>query len=460
MAKPEKRISFDKLLKITSSGSSTIHFVGIGGVSMYSLARLALVMKNRITGSDREESARTKELELLGASISIGHKASNVNGASLVVYTHAVSPANPELLAAKNLGIPAVSRAEYMGALMISYKNRIGVSGSHGKSTTVAMLDSIFTAAGVLPTVLSGSDLPIGEPLKIGSRNSIIYEACEYKDSFLKFSPTIAIALNLELDHTDYFDGIENIKSSFVRALGRASVCAVINADDEHLLSVRKMLKNKVVTYGQGERADYRYRINAFNDVGYSFSLERFGTVIGRFNLNIPGVFNVGNAVAAIVAALEYGIDIKVIEEAISDYKGIARRLELVGSRLGRPVYYDYAHHPTEIRATVNAVKMLTHDMITVVFKPHTYSRTKSLWEDFRMSLSLADYVIMTDIYSAREEPIDGISSSRMAHEIGERAIFSADAEVTACIDAKTHGVIIIMGAGDLEEIKNDILYK
>ena len=219
-------------------------------------------------------------------------------------------------------------------------------------------------------------------------------------------------------------------------------------------------MKNKVITYGQAERADYRYRITAFTDTGFKFTLERFGSVMGRFELNIPGAYNVGNAAAAIVAAIEYGIDIKIIAEAISGYRGIARRLEPVGNRFGRTVYYDYAHHPTEIRASINAVKMLTHDLVTVVFKPHTYSRTKSLWEDFCRALSLADYVIMTDIYPAREEPIDGISSLRMVYEIGEQAMFSPDAEVPLYVDAKTHGVIIIMGAGALEEIKNDILHK
>lgn len=456
---PEKSLSFDKLRKITETPSARVHFIGIGGVSMSSLARLALLGKVKISGSDRENSERTKELSELGADIKIGHDKKNVRGATIVVYTHAIPYDNCELEEARSLQIPIVSRAEYMGALMMGYVNRIGVSGSHGKSSTVAMLDTILSAAGGEPTVLSGAELPIGDPLKVGSKNLMIYEACEYKDSFLRFAPTVSVGLNLELDHTDYFKSIGEMKDSFKKALGKATKFSVINGDDPNFRPIIQTLNTKVVTFGMGERNKYQYFISAFRDHGYSFTITKFGEKVGDFDINIPGVFNVENAVAAIVTALEYGIDRDTVAAAISSYRGIPRRMEYVGMRYGRRVFYDYAHHPTEIRATINALKMFTHDIVTVIFKPHTYTRTKSLWEEFRMALSLADHVILTEIYPAREEPIEGVDSRKMAAEVGKRAVYLSDDDILPYLDEKTHGTIVVMGAGDLEKVKNSILY-
>ena len=456
----EKGLSLDKLRSMTENSSTRIHFIGVGGVSMYSLARLAMHYGATVIGSDRESSDRTQALLGLGAKISIGHSASNVEGASLVVYSHAISDDNPELARARELLIPTVSRAEYMSAMMIDFDIRIGVSGSHGKSTTVAMLDAIFTKAGRDPSVLSGADLPTGEPLKIGGDDLMIYEACEYKDSFLKFAPTACICLNLELDHTDYFESLAAIKESFKRALGKATGFSIVNGDDENLRPIIKQIKGRVITFGQSTSCDYRYSITGFREMGFDFVDSKLGDEIGRFRLNIPGAFNVSNAVAAIVTALEYGVDAKIIADAISGFSGISRRLERVGTRYTRPVYYDYAHHPTEMSASINAIKMLTHDLVTVIFKPHTYSRTASLWEDMKSALSLADHVILTPIYPAREEAIDGISSERLAREIGSRARFCDDSEVLRYLDLYTNGTVIVMGAGNMENIKKDVLNK
>ena len=306
--------------------------------------------------------------------------------------------------------------------------------------------------------MLSGADLSSDGPLKLGGDNLFVYEACEYKDSFLRFSPTVALALNLELDHTDYFKDIDSLRGSFVRALSRASQLAVLNVDDENLAYVASRLKNKVVTYGQSERSDYRYRMRAFLDGAYAFSVERFGNTVGNFELHLPGMFNVNNAVGAIVTALEYGIDAEAIGRAVAGFRGIGRRLEEVGERFGRPVYYDYAHHPTEIRAAINTLKMLYRDSVTVIFKPHTYTRTASLWEGFRLSLSLADHVILSDIYPAREGPIEGVCSERLAAEIGARAVYLSDADILTHLDTKTYGTIVVMGAGEMEEIKERVV--
>ncbi len=447
----------DEIVRDIEGRGCAIHFVGIGGVSMYSLARLCLARGITVTGSDREESNRTGELRLLGARIFIGHSTENVRESSLVVYTHAIDKDNPEICAARELDIPTVSRSAFLGWLMMGYKSRIGVSGSHGKSTTVAMLDCIFSHAGRNPTTLSGADLPIGEPLRIGGSNLLIYEACEYKDSFLDFSPTIAVALNLELDHTDYFSGIDALKSSFTSALGRASRRAIINGDDENLRDVADKLRKPPVSFGGRDHNEYSYSITSFKPYGYSFDIFRFGSRLGSFELNIPGEFNVHNATAAIIAALEYGIDVETVAEAISSFSGIPRRLEYIGSRFGRKIYYDYAHHPTEISATIGALKSLTGTQITVIFKPHTYSRTKSLWREFASSLSLADHIILSDIFPARESEIPGVSSAKLAEFIGTKAKYLPDSKIIEYIDLCTKGTVVLMGAGDLENIKKDI---
>lgn len=453
-----ERPSYDKLIKITENPLSKVHFVGVGGVSMYSLARLALLCGARVSGSDREESEHTRALRLLGAEVFIGHSADNLTDTNLVVFSHAISPDNPELIKAGLLEVPIVSRAEYLGALMLRYHNRIGVSGSHGKSSTVAMLDAIFSHAKCAPTVLSGADLPIGEPIRVGGDSLMIYEACEYKDSFLRFSPTISIGLNLELDHTDYFNSIEEIKQSFSKALGKASRFALISGDDENLREIVPEIKTKVITFGAEENNVYRYSITTFKEIGFGFSLSRNGVHIGDFEINVPGAFNVHNATAAIAAALEYGIDVETVAEAISLYRGISRRLEYIGQRYGRPVYYDYAHHPTEIKASIDALKALTRQPLTVIFKPHTYSRTKSLWNELLGALSVADYTLLTDIYPAREQAIEGITSKRLAEAIGPSAKYCLDTEVIRQLDLYTSGAIVLMGAGDLEEIKRNIL--
>lgn len=446
------------IYNILSTPHSRIHFIGIGGVSMYSLARLTMTFGMDVSGSDREENERISELTLLGALVNIGHHSDNVNNSALVVYSHAINEDNPEITKAKQLGIPAISRSEYLGAIMQRYHRCIGVSGSHGKSTTVAMLDCIFSYAGANPTTLSGADLPIGEPVRIGGGGTLIYEACEYKDSFLDFIPWVSVALNLELDHTDYFADLEAIKTSFSKALNRAEGFAVINGDDPNLLDIRDSVKCRKLTFGGSPNNDYRYSITAFNEVGFDFTISRHDSVIGSFTINIPGAFNVSNAVAAIVTALEYGFTAGEIAEAISSFRGIPRRLEYIGSRFGRPAFYDYAHHPTEIRESINTLRLLTGRRLAVVFKPHTFSRTRDLWREFVNSLSMAESVILTDIFPAREQPIEGITSSALAEQIGSNAIFLSEDKIIEYLDLHTDGAIVLMGAGNLEKIKQGII--
>ena len=453
-------VPFDKIEKLLSKGGAKVHFVGVGGVSMSSLARLTIMAGAAVSGSDRDLGERTRELANLGAHIHAGHSAEHITeDIQLVVYSGAISEANPELIRAEELGIPTVSRARFMGALMMSYREKIGVSGTHGKSTTTAMLDAIFTAAGRSPTTLAGEDLPtVNSPLRAGGKDTLIYEACEYKDAFLMFTPTVAVALNMEMDHVDYYKDIGQLRSSFAKALSRARTFVLLNEDDENLFKIKPKITSRVLTFGTGERCDYRYSILSFGDTGHTFDISREGRTLGVFTLSIPGAFNVTNAAAAAIVALECGIRPKVIEEALRSFGGIKRRLETVGKHLGRPVIYDYAHHPTEVRASINTVRLMNHEEVTVIFKPHTYTRTQHFWREFRSALELADYIILTDIFPARENPIPGVTAENLIKAIGSKAIYCKDSEVEEIVDLYTHGSILVMGAGDLADVKDRLI--
>jgi len=436
-----------------------IHFVGIGGVSMYSLAILSKERGFSVSGSDENKSDRVKSLIDEGVLVTVGHKEEAVSGKELIVYSHAISEDNPERAEAERLGILQVTRAEFLGELMLKYKTRIGVSGTHGKSTTTAILNKIFSDAKREPTTLSGSELEGGSPLRQGGDDFLIYESCEYKDSFLSFSPVIALALNLEYDHPDYFEDIKALRKSFVKALSRASRMAVINLDDQNLKKIYPTIKKRceVVTFGSDSGAEYRYFISSFLDGGFVFTLYRFEVEIGQFEINLPAPHFVTDAVGAVIVALECGISYGQIREAVANFSGISRRMELLGSRHGRDIYYDYAHHPTEIYATLSALKRSGSDGLTVVFKPHTYSRTKALWEEFCAALSLADRVIITDIYPAREKPIEGITAKRLAEDI-RNATYCPDSGVAALLSEQgVKGTVVLMGAGDMEKIRYDI---
>ena len=460
MPNSKKNMPFDKIDKMVTTQGTGIHFVGIGGVSMSSLARLSILSGARVSGSDRDLGERTHLLATLGAHIYAGHSSENIpENTGLVVYSSAISENNAELVRAEELGIPAITRARFLGGLMLEYGRKIGVSGTHGKSTVTAMLDAIFTLAGKNQTTISGEDLPgVGSPLRVGGKETLIYEACEYKDAFRMFQPTVAVALNLEMDHVDYYKDEKSIKNSFAAALSKATDFALINEDDENLFRIKKKINTRVLTFGASEGSDYQYSIISFADVGYTFSIKRRGKTLGIFRLPMLGSFNVINACAAAIVAMECGIGQPIIAEALKSFGGIRRRLEHVGTHHGRDVIYDYAHHPTEIRASINTVKMAYPGDVTVVFKPHTFSRTEYFWREFIAALSLADRVVLCDIYPARENPIPGVTSENLSLAIGPRAIYATEREVVDVVDLHTCGTIIVMGAGDLEDVKDRLI--
>ena len=444
--------------KINEKNGFRVHFIGIFGVGMYSLARITKQMGIAVTGSDREKSQLKAYLDSAGIITSVGHKWENVEGADVVVYSLAISEENEELEYAVRMRIPTFTRAEYMGILMQDYNVRIGISGSHGKSTVTAMTSHIFSSVGKLPTVISGAKLPSGEPTLLGEMEYLIYEACEYKDSFLKLSPSAVTVTNLELDHTDYFKDLDDIKHSFLMCINRAEDFAVLNSDDENLSSIMPLVDVDFVTYGARD-ADYTYSMRSFARDGIKYAVKYKNKNIGEYFLRLKGAFNIANATAAISTAAEYGISVKDAGKALESFSGVGRRMEYVGCRQGRAVYYDYAHHPTEISAVINTL-IMTEGTVTVVFKPHTYTRTRDLWDDFVAALAMADFVILTDIYPAREESIDGISSERLAKCIGDKAIYVKDKDVPLAVDRFTSGSIVLMGAGDNEAILKSLLEK
>jgi UDP-N-acetylmuramate--alanine ligase len=448
-----------KVFEILKNKGAKIHFTGVGGVGMYSLFKLSDYLGYSVSGSDREGSSLLDELTASGYDIKIGHRRENAINKDLVVYTLAVDEKNPEIAKAVDKGILAVSRAEYLGVIMENYKERIGVSGSHGKSTTTAMLDAIFSEAKKNPTTLLGARLNAGSPIRIGSSDYLIYEACEYKDSFLYFSPTASVFTNLELDHVDYFKDLDAIKASFLKAMNMPRL-SVINKDDENLRSIISDVNTRIVTFGECESADYQGCISERGNGCYSLKIRHGGREIINVNLSVPGRFNAKNALASASLSYELGINAEHIESALSDFSGIERRLEKIGELNGVPVYYDYAHHPTEIECAIGAVKDICRGEVAVIFKPHTYSRTAGLMNEFVKALSLAERVYLTEISAIREKQIEGVSSEAIARRIGEKAKFINDGDVLIALENVKASAIIIMGAANLDVVKSKIIGK
>ena len=432
-----------------------MHFIGVGGVSMSALAAWSLRLGLSVSGSDREASRALSELCKLGAEAYTGQRPQVVCGADIVVYSLAIGDGDAELRLARGRGILTVSRAEFLGAMMLRYKTRIGVSGTHGKSTVTAMLGSIFSVACRNPTVLCGAPISDSGSYEFGGEESLIYEACEYRMAFLSFSPTVALILNVDFDHPDCYGSIEEVEDAFLRSTKGADL-SVVNIDSAAAERVYRRIGGRRVSVGKSDAADYRYEIVG-NGAHPEFNIYHLSRHVATLELRVIGEHNVANAVAAFAVAYECGISQKNIIQALERFPGIGRRGELLG-RLGESdVYYDYAHHPSEIRASIKAVRALGYKRVTVLFKPHTYTRTKALWADFVSALSLADRVILTEIFPAREQPIPTVTSERLAKDIGGRASFFADSSAADALIPEKYGAIILMGAGNISHILEKI---
>jgi len=442
------------------SPGSHIHFIGIGGISMSGLAEIMLENGYKVTGSDRDKSHITEKLEKNGAKIYIGHNAENVTGADLVVHTAAVHEDNPEMAESLKLGIKRIDRAEFLGAVMKSYKNAIGGAGTHGKRTTTSILAHALIHTHKDPTVSIGGELDIiGGNIKAGKSDYFLTEACEYTNSFLKFFPHVAVITNIEEDHLDFFKDINDIIESFRKyaLLTKDNGYVVAWGEDSNIIKTLENTGCNVLYYGLTDKFDY-YAQNITYKGGFpEFDVMKKGEKLCHISLNVPGKHNILNALASIAVCDIYGIDAEKAAQGIETFKGTHRRFEKMGELNGAVVIADYAHHPTEIKATLSTAKNFNADKIWCVFQPHTFTRTRTLWNDFLSCFADADELILTDIYAAREKP-DGITTSEKLAEEMKKSAKNTVGYIKEFEDiarylkenAKENQMIFLMGAGDI----------
>jgi UDP-N-acetylmuramate--alanine ligase len=455
-------INRDKNLKV--------HFIGIGGISMSGLAETLLYYGYRVSGSDMRSSAITDRLVSKGAKIYIGHRSENVDDADLIVYTAAVKDNNPELIRARELKIPVVDRAEFLGQIMKQYKYGIAVAGTHGKTTTTSLISIIMTNAELDPTVMVGGELDaIGGNVRQGKSPYFITEACEYVGSFLKLYPYIGIVLNVDADHLDYYSGIEDIIKSFRKfiSLIPSDGYLIVSSDNANAMKAAQGANSNVITFALNEKADWRADNISYDNEGCGkFDAYFRGKFFGTFKLNIPGKHNISNALCAIACANIFGIGKDIISKSFLNFYGTHRRFEKKGEVNGITIIDDYAHHPTEIKATLAAAKNYPHNKLWCIFQPHTYSRTIKLLDQFSKAFGDVDKLIVTDIYAAREKDTGEINSKTLSQKISEQGVdvryISSFEAISDYIknNASPKDVVITMGAGDVYKIGDMLLKK
>ena len=426
-----------------------VHLVGIGGVSMRPLGLVLQGMGMVVTGSDMNASVSTDELIAKGIHVSIGHRAENVEGADCIIRTAAAHNDNPEIAAARSLGIPLFERAQAWGVIMQAYKNAVCISGTHGKTTATSMMTHILMAAQWDPTVMIGGYLPLlNAGHRVGTGDTIVLESCEYCDSFLNFAPTLAVILNVEADHLDYFKDLADVEKSFRKFAQMAADGVIANGDDPHVVETLEGLD--YLTFGLAETnavhprnisADWRHMDVMCDNAFYC-----------HLDLKVIGKHNALNALAATAAAWKLGIPGEAVTEGLKTFGGADRRMQYKGSINGADVYDDYAHHPDELKATIEAVRTMNYERVVIAFQPHTYTRTHALFADFVRELSNADLLVLAEIYAARERNTIGISSRDLQAKIPGSVYCKTLPEVTDYLRsiAKPGDVILTVGAGDI----------
>lgn len=451
---------YDSIQKLMA-GAENIFFIGIGGISMSSLAAMTKKRGYNVSGSDRNKTPLTERLREMGIEIIYSHDEISVDNADVVVYTVAISNNNPEYLAAHKKGIPCISRADYLGYLMMDFSMRIGVSGTHGKSTTTAMCANILMAANTDPTVLCGAELPClgNSAYRCGDDTSyVVFEACEYRDSFLDFFPNIAVVLNVELDHVDYFSSMEQMKNSFAVFADKCGENGFIiaNADDPDCMDALSHTKPQVITFGMENEANFR-AVNVSEEGGFpEFDILYEGEPICHIHMKVSGIHNVLNATSACAVAFICGIDAHDIEKGLNTFGGAHRRSELVGKLNGAEVFDDYGHHPTEVRKTLNGIRSRGYDRVICVFQPHTYSRTYGFLSELCASFDDADMVIFADIYAARETDTMGMSAKLLSEKVEEKGVYCGDMQAIAEHlkgEVRPGDAVVVMGAGDIYKL-------
>jgi UDP-N-acetylmuramate--alanine ligase len=448
-----------------------IHCIGVGGIGLSAIADILLNRGYRVSGSDLKQSNVTDNLIAHGAQVFFEHKAENLGDTDLLVYSAAVSMENPEILEAKRRGIPVISRAEALGAIMADYRTSIAISGTHGKTTTTSMVSMILENAKYDPTILVGGILSeFKSNCKIGQTEYFVTEACEYMDSFLELRPWVEIILNIDSDHLDYFKDINHIAQSFKTFANKVPENGLVIGYDANpfVRAVIDDLKCRVVTFGFNEGSDYYAKNIEFNDLGMpSYDLYSKEGFVSRIQLAVPGEHNVSNSLAAIACCLNLGVSLDSIKESLQAFTGTQRRFDIIGkTKSGISIVDDYAHHPTEIKATLAAATNVSHKQIWCLFQPHTYTRTMALFGEFADAFRDADKIVLAEIYAAREKNIYKLSSRSLMEEIkikhpDKEVYFIPDFDDMAEFvinNANPGDIVITMGAGDIYKVGEKIL--
>ena len=426
-----------------------VHLVGIGGVSMRPLGLVLKGMGMVVSGSDMSASVSTDELIAHGIHVDIGHSAQNIEGADCIIRTAAAHNDNPEIAAARAAGIPVFERAQAWGEIMKSYKNAICISGTHGKTTTTSMMTHILMEAKMDPTVMIGGYLPLLHAgHRVGHGDTIVLESCEYCDSFLNFFPTLAVVLNVEADHLDYFKDLADIQKSFHKFAEMATFGVVSNGDVPHTVEAMQGIEH--ISFGLGEQNQVRAE-NISPDWRH-FDVAVKGEIYCHVDMGVMGRHNALNTLAAAAAAWMLGIPGEAVTRGVAAFHGAGRRMERKGSFNGAEIYDDYAHHPDELRATLDTARTMGAKRLVVAFQPHTYSRTKALFDDFVRELSRPDVLVLAEIYAARERNTFGISSLDLAAQIPGAVYCSTLPEVTEFLrrNVQPGDLVITIGAGDI----------
>ncbi|MGX8702593.1 UDP-N-acetylmuramate--L-alanine ligase [Caproiciproducens sp.] len=449
----------------TLSKVKKIHFVGIGGSGMCPIAEILYHRGYELTGSDTSESDTLARIRSYGIPVSMGHRPENIGDAEMLVYTAAVKADNPELAAAREKGIPVVERSVMLGMVTRRYPHPVAVSGTHGKTTTTAMITQILLHAGKDPSAVIGGKLPlIGGNGRVGKSGTIVCEACEYVDTFLQLNPETSIILNIDADHLDYFGTVENIIKSFHQFALQTSKTLIVNGDDANTMKAVEGIKNaSVVTFGLNPSNEY-YADHIADTKGARecFSVMKNGEKLADVTLSIPGKHNIYNALASFAAADSMGVKADIIAESLHQFTGVHRRFEILGTFGGITVADDFAHHPTELTATLSAAMKMNFRRVWAVFQPHTYSRTYLLLDEFAKALSIPDRVVLSEILAVREENTYHIYAKDLADKIPGSIWFKTFEEITEYVTANAEDgdLILTLGGGDVYKCANMIVKK
>lgn len=438
----------DKIL----TGIKRVHMIGIGGSGMCPLAEILHSKGYELTGSDNNESDPLERVKKLGIKVFMGHNADNIKGAQLVVYSAAISQDNPEIVAAKEQGIPLMERSHLLGALTRHYDNVIGVCGTHGKTTVTSMITQILILNKREPSAVIGGKLPlINSNGTVGSSQTLVCESCEFVDTFLQMSPDVSVLLNIDNDHLDYFKTMDNLVLSFHKFIAMSKTC-YYNGDDKLCVNAADDIKAQKITFGFESTNDFYADNIESGKFGFCFDVIHKGEKLGRMQMHIPGRHNVLNGLAAFAVCYNEGVSAEGIADAVSKFTGAGRRFEFLGVYNRFTLADDYAHHPTEIKATLSAAKELDYNRVIAVFQPFTFSRTALLKDDFIKALSIADKVIMTPIMGSREKNTFGIKSEDIANKLSDAVVVDGFENIADTIlkTAKEGDLVITMGGGDI----------